>query len=140
VLAARADVNAADNGGWMPLFGAAFNGHAEIAGRLPTAGANVNVVSNGGHTPLCWAASQGHADVVGALARPGGDGRNDASPCSARAIDVQREGLRRGGEPRRRARCFPPSEEWPFGGLPKPAQGDPDQNCRTSWTSPNVRR
>ena len=67
LIAAEADVNAADNNSNTPLHLAAFGGHAEVAKVLIAAGANVNAANNGGSTALHWTAQYGHAEVAKVL-------------------------------------------------------------------------
>ena len=51
-LAAGADVNAKNDGGFTPLHAAALNGHKEIAELLIEKGANLNAKDRRGRTPL----------------------------------------------------------------------------------------
>ncbi|MBW5389963.1 ankyrin repeat domain-containing protein [Brachyspira hampsonii] len=52
LVMAKADVNAADNNGWTPLFFAADNSNSDVAVFLVDNGADINIVDNEGITPL----------------------------------------------------------------------------------------
>ncbi|KAI0976277.1 hypothetical protein F4678DRAFT_482490 [Xylaria arbuscula] len=66
LLAANADVNAADRHGRTALQTAAKNGHVKVVEKLLTAGANVNAVPVGwnSQTALQAAAGSGHFEIV----------------------------------------------------------------------------
>jgi hypothetical protein len=74
LLAAGADVEAADSDGITPLYAAAANGHYEVAKLLFAAGAAVNAVRPDiGLTPLYAAATAGHTGVVQLLLQKGAE-------------------------------------------------------------------
>ena len=65
LLAAKAEVHAADSDGGTSLWQASQNGHADVVTALLSAQADVNAArETDGVTPLLQASSQGHADVV----------------------------------------------------------------------------
>ncbi|KAI9766644.1 MAG: hypothetical protein M1839_004799 [Geoglossum umbratile] len=64
LLAANADVNAADSTGRAALQAAAGGGHLEVVERLLAADADVNAAAGHGRTALQAAAEQGHLEVV----------------------------------------------------------------------------
>jgi ankyrin repeat protein len=64
LLAAKADVNAADSYGRTALQAAAERGHLEIVERLLAAKANVNAADSHGRTALQAAAGSGHLEIV----------------------------------------------------------------------------
>jgi ankyrin repeat protein len=70
LIAARANVNAADGGGVTPLVLASTNGSASMVGRLLKAGAKPDL---GRETPVMAAARSGNADVMRLLLEAGGD-------------------------------------------------------------------
>ena len=59
LLAAGADVNAGDNGGWTALIGACYHGRLDSARLLVAAKALVNARTTHGYTPLNYA--RGHS-------------------------------------------------------------------------------
>ncbi|MBM3728067.1 MAG: hypothetical protein FJW40_21900 [Acidobacteria bacterium] len=67
LLAAKADVNAANDLGVTPLWNASLNGNAEMVKLLLDAGAAVNAPLRKGETPLMIAARSGHTEVVNRL-------------------------------------------------------------------------
>ncbi|MEZ5289984.1 MAG: ankyrin repeat domain-containing protein [Vicinamibacterales bacterium] len=76
LLAAGADVNAADGDGTTALHWAAYHGEVDLARALLAAGARVNAASRiGGMTALHMAARNGHAAIVGLLLDAGADAR-----------------------------------------------------------------
>ena len=91
-LAAGADVNAKDGGGWTPLFYAAFSGRTEVAELLIAEGVDVNAKDNLG--TLRYAASGGHKETVELLIANGADvyakgGGNGTTPLDM-AIRLRR--------------------------------------------------
>ena len=72
-IAAGADVNAKDEGGWTALMFASQNGHAEIVCTLIKAGADVNAKRKDGATALMRAALEGHTETVSTLIEAGAD-------------------------------------------------------------------
>jgi uncharacterized protein len=64
LLAHGAPVNAAVEGGHIPLHSAAFNGNAAIVELLLQHGADADAAKDDGKTPLDLAREQGHADVL----------------------------------------------------------------------------
>ncbi|RTZ70399.1 MAG: hypothetical protein DSZ35_00560, partial [Verrucomicrobia bacterium] len=72
-IAAGADVNAKDGGGWTPLHHAVEAGHKEFADLLIASGTDVNAKDKLGWTPLFYAAFSGHKEVVELLIAAGGD-------------------------------------------------------------------
>ncbi|MDR8415018.1 ankyrin repeat domain-containing protein [Nonomuraea sp. 3-1Str] len=73
LLAAGADVNGREGGGWTALLWAAANGHADTAGLLLEAGAEVDAANDDGDTPLTLAARRGALGVVQVLLSGGAD-------------------------------------------------------------------
>lgn len=73
LLAAGADVNGREAGGWTALQWAAANGHAAVAGVLIEAGAEVDAANDDGDTPLTLAARRGALGVVRTLLAAGAD-------------------------------------------------------------------
>lgn len=73
LLAAGANVNAANNNGWTALMAAARSGKAEVVGILINAGANVNATQADGATALMSATRHGHVEVVRRLILAGAD-------------------------------------------------------------------
>jgi ankyrin repeat protein len=78
LLAAGADVNAKDEGGWTALMKACYNaeqkrGYAEVVQALIDAGADVEAPIGYGVRPLMLAAGYGEADVVDTLLKAGAD-------------------------------------------------------------------
>ena len=67
LIAAGADVNAANKGGWTALMVAATEGYSEITKVLLSADANPNAAKDDGWTALMAAAQEGHAEVAKAL-------------------------------------------------------------------------
>ena len=64
LLGHGADVNKAEDNGYIPLYIAAHQGHAEVAQLLLGNGADANQAVNTGVTPLYIAAHQCHAEVA----------------------------------------------------------------------------
>ncbi|MFI7440130.1 ankyrin repeat domain-containing protein [Nonomuraea indica] len=73
LLAAGADVNGREAGGWTALLWAAANGHADAARLLVEAGAEVDTANDDGDTPLTLAARRGALGVVRVLLDSGAD-------------------------------------------------------------------
>jgi ankyrin repeat protein len=67
LIAAGADVNATQAGGFTPLHAAAQNGDVDMAKELLANGANSNVRADNGQLPLDLALGQGHKPVVDIL-------------------------------------------------------------------------
>lgn len=79
LLAAGADVNAANRYGGTALAFAADKGHTAVVQLLLARGANVNVTDTFYNaTPLSWAVIHGHAEIVGALLAKGAEGEDQA--------------------------------------------------------------
>ena len=72
LLVHQADVNARNDAGAAPLFGAAFWGYKDIVELLLTHKADVNAKTSNGQTPLHGAVAQGHEDVAALLRQRGG--------------------------------------------------------------------
>lgn len=73
LIAAGADVRAADEAGRTALALAAKGGHPQTARRLLELGADLSAGDREGRTPLMWAAWQGHRPVVELLLAAGAD-------------------------------------------------------------------
>jgi ankyrin repeat protein len=74
LLAAGAEVDAVDQGGYTALLLAASNNHTAILERLLEQGAMIDAQEKTqGYTPLIWAAHRGHRDAVEALLQRGAD-------------------------------------------------------------------
>jgi ankyrin repeat protein len=73
LIAAKADVNAAQIDGTTALHWAAYNDDPEMATLLVRSGANVNAVNRYGVPPLSLACATGHAGVVNVLLAAGAD-------------------------------------------------------------------
>lgn len=73
LLAAGADVNAADKDGGTALDAAAYYGHADCVKILLAAGADVHAVNIDGWTALMAAANRGKTEVVKLLLAAGAD-------------------------------------------------------------------
>ncbi|GGO75121.1 ankyrin repeat domain-containing protein [Nonomuraea cavernae] len=71
LLAAGAEVNARESGGWTALLWAAANGHADTARVLIEAGAAIDDANDDGDTPLTLAARRGALGVVRLLLEHG---------------------------------------------------------------------
>ncbi|MEV4169761.1 ankyrin repeat domain-containing protein [Nonomuraea sp. NPDC049709] len=73
LLAAGADINGREAGGWTALLWAAANGHAAVARVLIEAGAEVDATNDDGDTPLSLAARRGALGMVQTLLEAGAD-------------------------------------------------------------------
>ena len=73
LLAAGADVNEADDGGWTPLFIAAHHGHAALV-TLQAQGAHIDYLNHNGETALMAAARTGQLATTQVLLDGGADG------------------------------------------------------------------
>ena len=73
LLAADANVNAANNNGDTPLILASLNGHGHIVDALLKAGADVHATDKFGSCALFYASRQGHCGLVDALLSAGAD-------------------------------------------------------------------
>ncbi|MCK2217449.1 ankyrin repeat domain-containing protein [Actinomadura sp. ATCC 31491] len=73
LLAAGAEVDGREPGGWTALLWAAANGQAATARLLVEAGADVNAQNDDGDTPLTLAARRGALGVVQVLLEAGAD-------------------------------------------------------------------
>ena len=67
LLAAGADANATQHGGFTPLHEAAQNGDAEMTELFLSAGADASARADDGKTPAEMAAAAGHADLASRL-------------------------------------------------------------------------
>jgi len=72
LIAAGADVNATQQGGWTPLHAAALHGNVPLVRLLLEAGATAGAKNDTGQTPAALAKSKNHKAVV-ALFHEGGD-------------------------------------------------------------------
>jgi ankyrin repeat protein len=67
LLAAGADVNATQHGGYTPLHEAAQHGDVEMTELFLSAGADAGLTTDAGETPADLAAAAGHADLAGRI-------------------------------------------------------------------------
>jgi ankyrin repeat protein len=67
LIAAGADLNARQSGGYAPLHGAAQNGAIATIDRLLAAGADRGARNDAGRTPADLASEAGHAEVAARL-------------------------------------------------------------------------
>lgn len=74
-LASGTDINAKDEGGWVPLHGASGSGHKEIVKLLLTSGADANLPALSGKTALDYASRAGHKETADLLRQHGGKTR-----------------------------------------------------------------
>ena len=65
LLAAKAEVDKANNKGMTPLHEASGYGQPKVVKALVAAGAEANKADNAGQNPLCWA----HSTKIAALLR-----------------------------------------------------------------------
>jgi ankyrin repeat protein len=72
LIAAGADVNATQHGGWTPLHAAALHGNLPLVRLLLEAGAIANAKNDTGQTPAALAKTKNHKDVIALLAQRGG--------------------------------------------------------------------
>jgi ankyrin repeat protein len=73
LIAAKADVNAAQNDGATALHWAVYRGDKELVGMLVRAGANPKAANREGSTPLWLASISGDAGIIAALLEAGAD-------------------------------------------------------------------
>ena len=71
LLAAGADVNATQHGGYAPLHEAAQHGDVEMTELFLSAGADAGLTTDAGETPADLAATAGHADLADRLRQVG---------------------------------------------------------------------
>jgi ankyrin repeat protein len=84
LLAAGAQVDAADDEGWTPLHVAAHSGRSDAAACLLQAGANLKKTDSTGKTPMLCAARVGHEETVCLLVAAGADiEQQDGWGCTA---------------------------------------------------------
>jgi HEAT repeat protein len=94
LLAAGADVNGRESGGWTALLWAAAKGHAGTAEQLVEAGADIDATNDDGDTSLTLAARRGALGVVRLLLDNGADaGKYDGDGDSALDIAVDWVGV-----------------------------------------------
>jgi hypothetical protein len=90
-IAAKTDLNKADQSGWSPLHLAAMKGDLPIVQALATAGADLKRKGKGGKTPLDVAREKGQTAVVQFLQQPrkkgGGRGLIDGGLGVSEALD-----------------------------------------------------
>jgi len=72
LIAAGADVNATQHGGWTPLHAAALHGNLALVRLLLEAGAKASAKNDTGQTPAALAKTKSHKDVIAVLAARGG--------------------------------------------------------------------
>jgi ankyrin repeat protein len=86
LLAAGADVNAAQHGGFTPLMSAAQNGNAALVEALLAAGADRTATTEDGRDAAALAREEGHAAILAILsgARHDAEGTRNAPPPPAR--------------------------------------------------------
>ena len=84
LVAAGADIDATQKGGFTPLFAAAAGGHIETIAALIELGADVELAGASGRTPLWIAAHNGHQDAVLSLIKKA-DADIDAPEAERRA-------------------------------------------------------
>jgi ankyrin repeat protein len=68
LIAAGADVNATQHGGWTPLHAAALHGNLPLVRLLLEAGAVANAKNDIGQTPAALAKTKNHKEVIALLA------------------------------------------------------------------------
>lgn len=72
LIAAGADVNVTQHGGWTPLHAAALHGNLPLVRLLLDAGAAANAKNDTGQTPVALAKSKNHNEVAALLIQRGG--------------------------------------------------------------------
>ena len=72
LVAAGADVNATQHGGWTPLHAAALHGNLPLVRLLLEAGAKPSAKNDTGQTPAALAKTKNHKEVIALLAARGG--------------------------------------------------------------------
>lgn len=72
LIAAGADVNATQHGGWTPLHAAALHGNLALVRLLLEAGAKADAKNESGQTPAGLAKTKNHKEVIALLAQRGG--------------------------------------------------------------------
>ena len=72
LIAAGADVNATQHGGWTPLHAAALHGNLPLVRLLLEAGAKSGAKNDTGQTPADLARTKNHKEVIALLAQRGG--------------------------------------------------------------------
>ena len=98
LIAAGANVNAANRYGVTPLSQACINGNAQMVEALLKAGADANTFQHEGQTALMTAAKAGNADAVKALLDHGAEVNAKESMARTNGFDVgcRRKSSRRG--------------------------------------------
>ena len=71
LVAAGAEINVAQQGGWTPLHAAAFHGHAPLVEFLLVHGADVHLKADNGQTALAMAVSRKHPEADALLRKHG---------------------------------------------------------------------
>jgi ankyrin repeat protein len=71
LVAAGAEINVAQQGGWTPLHAAAFHGHTAMVEFLLAHGADVRAKADNGQTALAMAVGKKHAEAVALLRKKG---------------------------------------------------------------------
>lgn len=71
LVAAGAEINLAQQGGWTPLHAAAFHGHAPLVEFLLAHGADVHLKADNGQTALAMAVSKKHNQAAALLRKHG---------------------------------------------------------------------
>ena len=74
-LAIGTDIDAKDEGGWVPLHSASGAGHKEIVKMLLAGGADANLPALSGKTALDYASRAGHKETADLLRKHGGKTR-----------------------------------------------------------------
>jgi ankyrin repeat protein len=71
LVAAGAEINVAQHGGWTPLHAAAFHGHAPMVEFLLASGADFHCKADNGQTPLAMALSRKNGEAASRLRKSG---------------------------------------------------------------------